>query len=414
MIRRRSHWLLAGGLAATIAVFVILASRGQHAGASQGEAKQTPAAPPKLTTPKDEIRLAPAAQQQGGIEALVAQTSSMPETVVANGVLAVNEDRTWHVSSYMLGRVTEADAKVGDFVEAGQVLARMHSHEVHDSRAAYQQAVAALTDADAQKALKEKALNRADRLFRLQAISQGQLEQADADLKKAEAMVASSTALVQREKTHLTEVLHVPINPDPKDERAELVPIESPSRGVVIERLASVGTVVTPGSPMFTIADVSSLWLIASVNEIDLHRVRVGRPVDIGVGAYPEHVFRGTTSWLGESLDPSTRTLQVRVLVPNPGGVLKPQMYVTANFLTSGSRPAIVIPQTALQDLNGQHVVFIQTSADTFRPRIVVPGSSHDGQVEITQGLQRGDRVIVKGSYGLKSEMLKSSLVEGE
>jgi membrane fusion protein, heavy metal efflux system len=409
----RSHWQLAGGLAAT-AVLVILASCEQRAGASQGGDKQTPAAPARPTTPKDEIRLALAAQQHGSVEALLVQTSTMPETVVSNGVLTVNEDRTWHVSSYMLGRVTEADAKVGDSVEAGQVLARMHSHEVHDSRAAYQQAVASLTDADAQKALAEKALNRAHRLFRLQAISQGQLEQADADLQKAAAMVASSAAGVQREKTHLTEVLHVPIDANPKDERAELVPIESPSRGVVIERLASVGTVVTPGSPMFTIADVSSLWLIASVNEIDLHKVRVGQPVDISVRAYPDHVFRGTTNWLGESLDPATRTLQVRVLVPNPGGVLKPQMYVTANFVTSASRPAIVIPQSALQDLNGQPVVFVQTSADTFRPRVVVPGSSHDGQVEITQGLQEGDRVIVKGSYGLKSEMLKSSLKEGE
>jgi membrane fusion protein, heavy metal efflux system len=364
--------------------------------------------------PKDEIRLSPAAQVQGGVEDVVVKISDTPPRVTATGTLSVNDDRTWHVSSYMLGSLTEVDAKVGDMVRSGEVLARMHSHEVHDTRAAYQQSVAALDEAQTQESVAKKALTRAQNLFHLQAISSGQVDQASADLARATAMVLSSEASVEREKTHLMEVLHVPLDADPKDERAELVPIQSPAGGVVLERLVSAGTVVNPGSPVFTISDLSSLWLIAAVNESDLSKVRVGQKVEISVRAYPQRVFTGTTKWLGESLDPTTRTLQVRVLVPNPGGALKPEMFATARFTSGSFRPAIVIAEAAVQNLNGQPTVFVRTGAETFQPRVIVTGLSQGGQVEITQGLQPGDRIVIKGAYQLKSEILKSSLGEGD
>jgi cobalt-zinc-cadmium efflux system membrane fusion protein len=409
-----SPWRLTSGLVVVV-LSIALIGCARSASPSPNNSDQASAGKGQDSQPpKDDIRLSPTAQAQGGIEDIVIKMANRPAMVTATGTLSVNEDRTWHVSSYLLGRVVEVDARVGDVVRAGEVLARMHSHDVHDTRAAYQQAVASLNEAEAQQTLAQKALTRAQNLFRLQAISQGQLDQANADVAKAAAMVQSSAASVQRETTHLTDVLRVPVDADPKDERAELVPIESPSRGVVLERLVSAGTVVNPGSPVFTISDVSSLWLIAAVNESDVSRVRVGQKVDISVRAFPQRVFAGTTTWLGESLDPTTRTLQVRVLVPNPDGALKPEMFVTARFASATFRPAIVIPEGALQDLNGQSVVFVQTAAETFRPRVVMTGVSQGGQVEITQGLQEGERVVIKGAYGLKSEMLKSSLSEGD
>ena len=382
--------------------------------APSSQSDQAAAAKGDNSRPKDEIRLPPAAQAQGGIQDIVVKISDTPTTVTATGTLSVNEDRTWHVSSYLLGSVVEVDAKVGDTVRSGQVLARMHSHEVHDTRAAYQQALASLREAEAQESLARTSLTRAQNLFRLQAVSRGHVEQANTDLAKAEAMIEWATASVQREKTHLTEVLHVPLEADPRDERAELVPIISPARGIVLERLVSAGTVVNPGTPVFTISDASSLWLIAAVNESDLSKVRVGQKVDINVRAYPDRAFAGITTWLGASLDPTTRTLQVRVLVPNPNGALKPEMFATARFTSGALCPAIVIPEAALQDLNGQRIVFVQTGPETFKPRVVVTGLSQNGQVEITQGLQEGEPFVVKGAYGLKSEMLKTSLSEGE
>jgi cobalt-zinc-cadmium efflux system membrane fusion protein len=409
-----SRWKIAAGLAVA-GLSITLGGCGRLNSASSGTSDQPAATKTENAhSSKDEIRLSSAAQMQGGIEDFVVKVVNKPATVMATGSLSVNEDRTWHVSSYLLGQVVEVDAKVGDLVQAGGVLARMHSHEVHDTRAAYEQALATLNEAEAQQSLAQKALIRSQNLFGLQAISQGQLDQANADVARALAMVQSSTASVQREKTHLTEVLHVPMHADSKDERAELVPIQSPARGVVLERLVSAGTVVNPGSPVFTVSDVSSLWLIAAVNESDLSSVRVGQKVEISVRAFPQRVFTGTTTRLGESLDPTTRTLQVRVLLPNPDGALKPEMFATASFPSATFHPAIVIPEAALQDLNGQRAVFVQTGTETFRPRVVVAGVSQGGQVEITQGLRDGERVVIKGAYGLKSEMLKSSLSEGE
>lgn len=379
---------------------------------SQHTANQPEPAPAGSTGSKGELVLAAQAQAQAGIESIVASPRSTPEIVTANGTLTPNEDRTWMVSSYVLGRVADVKVKIGDLVTPGQVLARMHSHEVHDSRASYQQSLAALTEAETQGSLTRKARDRAQRLFALQVISRGQLEQAQADHEKAQALVDSAQAAVQREKTHLAEVLQVPLQPD-GTERSDLVPVTAPARGVLFERQVSAGTVVNPGSLMFRIADLSTLWLIASVNESDLSKIYVGQPVEMHVRAYPQRTFHGVTSWLGESLDPTTRTLQVRVSVPNRDEALKPEMYATVAFQGRHSRPAIAIPESALQDLNGQHVVFLQTSATSFRPQVVVPGPASNGVVEIASGLQAGDRVVIRGGYGLKSEMLKASLSEG-
>lgn len=362
---------------------------------------------------KGEIVLAAQAQAQAGIECVIAGPRNVPDIVTANGTLTPNEDRTWMVSSYVLGRVADVNVKIGDVATPGQVLARLHSHEVHDSRASYQQSFATLAEAETQASLTRKALDRAQRLFALEAISRGQLEQAQADHDKAQSLVDSAKAAVQREKVHLAEVLQVPLHSD-GTEQSDLVPVTAPARGVLFNRQVSAGTVVNPGSLMFRIADLSTLWLIASVNEIDLSKIYVGQPVEMHVRAYPQRTFRGVTSWLGESLDPTTRTLQVRVSVPNRDEALKPEMYATVAFRGKASRPAITIPEFAVQDLNGQHIVFLQTAATMFRPRVVVLGPASNGLVEITEGLKAGDRVVVRGAYGLKSEMLKASLSEGE
>jgi membrane fusion protein, heavy metal efflux system len=128
------------------------------------------------------------------------------------------------------------------------------------------------------------------------------------------------------------------------------------------------------------------------------------------VRAWADRDFKGRILRLGESLDPTTRTLQVRVLVPNPEGLLKPEMFAAVRITRSDSRPALTIPKEAVQDLNGKASVFVQTSASTFRPKPVLVGSAIGDRIEITEGLKREDRVVVAGAFGLKSEMLKSSV----
>jgi cobalt-zinc-cadmium efflux system membrane fusion protein len=183
-----SQWNTVGGLAVA-GLSLILGGCARMDSAAPNNSGQLSVSNVQSSHPKDEIHLSPAAQVQGGVEDVVVKVSDTPSRVTATGTLSVNDDRTWHVSSYMLGSATEVDAKVGDMVRSGEVLARMHSHEVHDTRAAYQQSIAALRGAQTQESVAKEALTRAQNLFRLQAISSGQVDQASADLARATAMV---------------------------------------------------------------------------------------------------------------------------------------------------------------------------------------------------------------------------------
>ena len=160
--------------------------------------------------------------------------------------------------------------------------------------------------------------------------------------------------------------------------------------------------------------DPSSLWMIAKVAEGDLAQLRAGQPVKVLVRAHPGRTFSGKILRLGEALDPTTRTLQVRVLVPNPGGLLKPEMYATAEIERSSSRQALYVAEGAVQDLHGSRVVFVRTAPDRFEARPIDAVRTLNGRVEVAAGLKPGDLVAVKGSFILKSQLLRSSMEEEE
>ena len=132
--------------------------------------------------------------------------------------------------------------------------------------------------------------------------------------------------------------------------------------------------------------------------------------VRIEVRAFPDNLFAGRILKLGEGLDPATRTLQIRIEVPNPQGLLKAEMYATAKVQQSGRRAALVVPEEAIQEIDGVSMVFVQHSENEFRVRTVEPGEHASGGIEILQGLQRGEPVVVKGSFALKSELLKARI----
>jgi len=177
--------------------------------------------------------------------------------------------------------------------------------------------------------------------------------------------------------------------------------------GVVLERLVTPGTTVTPGTPLFVISELSTLWAVAEIDESHLSRVRVGRPVDVQVAAYPDERFPGTISFIADVVNPTTRRITVRSTVPNADGRLKPEMFATVALGESEPRPMVVVPQAAVQTVEGRQVVFIAEPAGRFRPRSVTLGADVDGLVEVQSGLAGGERVVTTGSFVLKSELLK-------
>ncbi|HYP08735.1 MAG TPA: efflux RND transporter periplasmic adaptor subunit [Bryobacteraceae bacterium] len=357
--------------------------------------------------PADVITLDAAAQKAAGVVVEAAETKPVELAISAPGQLVFNEERTWSTGALTDGRIASVRIKLGDSVKEGQILATVHSHEVHDSRADLQSAEQEVQRAESAEALAVRQRDRAQRLFKLTAISREQLENAEQEVRNAEAATRNAKIAVTKARTHLTEYLDV--KPDSEEHE---VPVRAPASGIVIERKATSGTVVSAGQELFRISDAASLWLIAAVNESDLPALRVGQNVRVTVRAYADRGFGGSILRMGEQLDPATRTLQVRVRVPNPGGLLKPGMFASVDVQRGASRSALFVRAAAVQDVNGQPAVFVRITPDSFAVRPLQLGRPRDGDVEVTGGLQSGDQVVTKGSFILKSQLLKGSLAE--
>jgi membrane fusion protein, heavy metal efflux system len=160
------------------------------------------------------------------------------------------------------------------------------------------------------------------------------------------------------------------------------------------------------------VSDLSSVWMIASVSEGDISKVHVGSQAQILSQAYPNQAFRGRVTRLGTELDPKTRTLQVRILIPNQEAKLRAGMYVNAQLMQGMSRRALFVPEDAIQDVNGSSVVFLRKADNRFEPKPIQIAHRLNGQAEVTAGLNSGDAVVVKGSFVVKSQMLKSQIGE--
>lgn len=358
------------------------------------------------------IQVDPAGQAAAKIEVAEARFRQVADDLEAPGQLTWNEDRTWSIGVVSSGKIMSIMARVGDAVSKGQVLARMHSHDVHDTKAQLRQARTEHQRAISQLELAKRNRERMQRLLELKAVAQVQADQADAEVRNAEAAVKRAEADVERETQHLTEVLEVPAEeetphthqPGEPDE-AELVPIKSSADGTVIERKISAGAVVTLGETAFVVADPESLWLIASFPERALPALRVGQPVEIGVQAYPDRAFSGRIVRLGDTLDRETRTLKVRIAVAARDR-LKPEMYATVR-LVRGEERVLTVPASAIQDIDGKQTVFVESQAGRFEPRRVV-AEIRTNEALVRVGLREGDRVATQGSYFLKGHLVQA------
>jgi cobalt-zinc-cadmium efflux system membrane fusion protein len=288
-------------------------------------------------------------------------------------------------------------------VGAGAVVARLHSHVVHDAWASYFKALAERQRTEAEVAYAKTAEGRAAALVTSKALSPQELERARADVNAATQAVNAARAEVTRAEQELAHY-GITATPDADPTRHEDVPIVSPFGGTVVERLATEGTAVTPGTPLLVVSDLSRVWVTAEIDEALVGRVVAGRPVTVHAAAYPGESFAGTLAAVGDVVNPETRRVTLRIELPNPGRRLKPQMLVTVAIAATAPRSVLVVPARALQTMDGESVVFVQ-NGDEFTRRPVTIGATVDGQVEIVRGLAAGDRVATAGAFLLKSAL---------
>ncbi|MCU1339362.1 MAG: family efflux transporter, subunit [Bryobacterales bacterium] len=382
---------------------------------TSASARDTPAGDAPVESSQKGERDAPAIvldateQQKGHIVVESVGLKDLATTLTVPGRLTINEDKTWRVGAIASGRVNEVSAHLGDAVRPGQILGRIHSHDVHEVRAGYEQAQTELERAGSAQDYAKQRRERAQRLFDLRAGSRQDVETADADLRNTQAAIDKAQSELEKERAHLA-ILRVPVednSPLGNHSEDDDVPILAPEAGVVLDRKATVGSVVNTGEELFTISDTTNLWMIGAANERDLSIIRAGQPVRIEVRAYPNRAFVGRILKLGEHMDPATRTLQIRIAVPNPQGLLKPEMYATASVRQSGRRSALIVPDEAVQEIDGVLVVFVRETQNEFRAHPVEIGQHAEGELEIVRGLKSGEAVVVKGGFALKSHLLK-------
>jgi membrane fusion protein, heavy metal efflux system len=310
-----------------------------------------------------------------------------------------NAYRVTPVVSLVGGIVRRVNAELGQSVARGQTLAVVFSDELAQAQARYLTAQAELDE-------HHKHHVRTIRLAEIGAASKEELEQATTKLKSAESEVAS-----QRQRLLLLGLSSQRINSLRSSAQVSSeVSLPAPVSGTVISRSVNPGEVIQADKEILKVADLSSVWVIGQVYEKDLGRIRVGSGASITTDAYPRRVFRGQVSYVDPTLDPATRTAQVRVELTNPSQILKIGMYVNVAFATLGGAESTVpvVPSNAVQNINNQQVVFVATSdANVFAMRPLRLGPETNGLLPVLEGLSVGERVVTEGSFLLRAEWLK-------
>jgi cobalt-zinc-cadmium efflux system membrane fusion protein len=411
----RRHSLRSTIAIAPIGAMLLLAACARD---TQGTANEATAPAGLIET--DVVELTDTAAGHSGLTIEPVQTQTRSDRLVAPGLLALDDTRTSRIGSLQEGLVLETRAQVGDRVRARQLLATMHGHALHDAWAGYRKAIADVRRLEKELGYAVAVHERAQRLHADKAVSLQELQRAEVDRASATQLLVMARAEVLRSIEELEHVgvivtengeeVRQPLDGDP----GEQIPVRSPIGGVVLERLVTPGTTVTPGMPLFTVSDLTSLWAVAEIDESHLSRVRTGRPVDIVVAAYPDEHFPGTITQIGDTVNPETRRVTVRSTVANPDGRLKPEMFATVTLGESDSRAMTMVPRSAVQTLDGRTAVFVAESSSRFRLRTVTLGSEVDGLVEVMEGLNAGEQIVSAGSFVLKSELLKRTAEAGE
>src|SRR5665213_864814 len=361
---------------------------------------------------KDEIVLTADQQAAGLIQTQAVAQSEASGTLRVAGRIVLADNRTWRVGVRADGLVMEVYAGLGDFVKKGQVLARYHADEVREARAVYRKSLAELNRAQAGQALAQRNYDRAQTLLSLKAGSVQQVEQANQDLLSAQTLVRSAQIEVDRGEDELSDDLRVPADPPPGTpaEIADDVPILAPASGYVLEKFIAPGKTVQPTTDTFVIGDLSQVWMLASVRQESLGKLRVGQSATVTLAGVPGQRFAGKIANLGQELDETTRVMQVRIVLNNFGNRLKPEMLADAEIPVGDRKPVLLVPSDAIQQIENENVVFVRTAADHFAIRPVRIGLETDGKTPILEGLKTGEQIVVQGSFTLKGQLLKSTM----
>jgi cobalt-zinc-cadmium efflux system membrane fusion protein len=311
------------------------------------------------------------------------------------GKVQFNEEQVVRVNAPVTGRVLEVLARPGDVVEPGHRLLVLDSADLGAAKADYAKAVSDVERATA-------ALKLARELLEAKAIAQKEVREADNDQRKA---VAERERAAARMRT-----LGVPEETFPdvaaRSDSSTRVTVVAPRSGVIVERNVTPGQVVAFGQSdtpvsLFVIANLSTMWVVADVYEPDVPKVRIGQMATVRLPCCPADPYEGKIAYISHSVDKDTRTVKVRIVVPNRASALRNEMFVKVTIGTATAR-ILTVPQSAVHRGDGQPFVFVEKGKSEFERRPVRLGADLDGAVEVLEGVTPRDRVAGDGSILLR------------
>lgn len=336
----------------------------------------------------------------GRLKTMAVGQAEMRDSLRVPARVELNHLRTGRIGATVTGRIVEIKAVLGQAVRKGDVLAVLDSTELGMAQAAYLKAAS-------QVSLRRLAADRARRLLDAGVISAAvfqerevQLQEAQVDMRasadqlRVMGMSEADLARLDREKTIHSSTL-----------------VAASLSGTVIERNITLGQVVQPADAIYTVADLSQVWLVAEVPEQQAHWARQGDEASADIPALHGDKIAGRLIYVADLVDPETRTVTVRMEVANPRRRLKPQMLATLLIRKQGERQLVLPDSAVVRDGDRDHV-FVETAPARFELRPVRLGDSEGGARQILDGLRPGEKVVVEGAFHLNNERLRKELEE--
>ena len=350
----------------------------------------------------------PTEEQWKALQIETVETHSFRPERMTEGNIALDDDLNTPVFSPYSGRVTRLIAKLGDKVDRGAPLFTVEATEFVQAANDLITAVGALKTTRAQLVQAEINEKRAHELYNAKGGALKDWQQARTDLAAAQNTLRTAEIALAAVRNRLRilgksdkEIAALEAQPTQKLEPTAIV--VAPIAGIVTQRQVGLGQFIQSVSsgastPVYTIGDLSTVWLIANVREGDAGLMRVSAPVEVRVLAYPDRVFRATLSWVAPSIDTNTHRLPVRADVENPDGALKPNMFASFSIITGEAVTAPAVPQSAVVYEGDMARVWVADDDHNLTMREIRVGMTRDGMVEVLSGLRAGEKVVTRGT----------------
>ena len=397
-------------LATTVATIILAGCSAQKPNTKESADKPEPA---------NVIKLTANAVSQIGIISTTVEKRAVSEDIATTGQIQADENKVFHINSLAPGRVIDDRVLLGDVIRQGQTLAVIENLEVARIYADFVRRLheneIAIKDAQTKLELAKANLTRIKQLFDQQIAPQKDMIQAQADFTLATRAVSA----LKEKNTHIAEEARsllgaygVKLHNIASEKLETTSPIVAPRSGVITKKSITVGDVVAVQQTLYEVADLSQVWLDISIYDKDLARVKEGLEATFVSDSLPGRTFTGRISYIRPSTGDNSRTFLARVILPNPHLSLKPGMFgpVKIRSVTEESYP--FVPDEAVQTYGKQTFVFLDLGGGEYRRQPLELGKQTEGGYLVHSGINVGDRIVTKGSFNLKANILKSQFAE--